>query len=260
MVGGKLISATLAVLAVAAGVASAAGGGGTSPDPPTTPRMPGIDVSRFQGQIIWPSVAKEGVRFAFVQASRGSGRDCSVAPDRCGPDEFYDFNYLEAKGAGIRVGAYHRAFVGGDGGPGVRADAKREALIFTNQVGELERGDLKPALDLETPFGNLNAAELRIWTRQFLRTVKRELGVKAIIYTNQSSWDALGDPTSFALAGHPLWVANWNVRAPLVPANNWAGKSWRIWQHSSTGRIRGITGNVDLNWLRFGWRGLTVRR
>jgi lysozyme len=261
MVGGKLklIGATLAGVALCAGVASA-GSGGASPDPPVTPRLPGIDVSRFQGDIVWPSVARDGVRFAFIQASRGSGRDCSVVPDRCGPDEYYAVNYLGAKEAGIRVGAYHRAFVGGDGAPAVRADARREALIFTTAVGELAPGDLKPALDLETPFDNLNAAELRIWTRQWLRSVKRELGVRPIIYTNRSSWAALGDPTSFALAGHPLWVANWHVKVPQVPAQNWAGRSWRIWQHSSSGRVAGITGAVDLDWLRFGWRGLTVRR
>ena len=262
MVGGKLklIGATLAAVALLVSGASAAGGGGTSPTPPTAPRMPGIDVSRFQGQIIWPSVAKDGVRFAFLQASRGSGTDCTVAPDRCGPDEFYAFNYLEAKGAGVRVGAYHRAFVGGNGAGQVRADAKREALVFVNEVGEVEPGDLRPALDLETPFAGLNPAELRIWTRQWLRTVKRELGVKPIIYTNQSSWSALGDPVSFARAGHKLWVANWSVAAPIVPAQNWAGKSWRIWQYSSQGDVAGITGDVDLDWLRFGWRGVTVRR
>ena len=100
--------------------------------------------------------------------------------------------------------------------------------------------------------------ELRIWTRTWLKTVRRELGVKPIIYTNQTSWNALGNPTSFARKGYPLWVANWEVRAPQVPALNWAGRSWRIWQHSSTGAVRGIDGHVDLNWLRSGWHGVTL--
>lgn len=222
-------------------------------------RMPGIDVSRFQGEIVWPSVAADGVRFAFVQASRGVGTDCSVVPRECGPDLFYESNYREAKGAGIRVGPYHRAFVGGDGGVAVRVDARTEALVFTDSVGDLQPGDLRPALDMETPFSDLNAAELRIWTRTWLKTVRRELGVKPIIYTNQTSWNALGNPTSFARKGYPLWVANWEVRAPQVPALNWAGRSWRIWQHSSSGEVRGIDGRVDLNWLRSGWHGVSVR-
>src|ERR687894_2662271 len=67
-------------------------------------RIPGIDVSRFQGAIGWTRMAAESdVQFAFVQASRGKGPDCAVAADRCGPDEWYDENYLQAKAAGIRV-------------------------------------------------------------------------------------------------------------------------------------------------------------
>jgi lysozyme len=223
-------------------------------------RLPGIDVSRFQEEIVWKSVAADGVRFAFVQASRGSGEDCSVVPRECGPDAFYEFNYLGANAAGIRVGPYHRAFVGGRRAGSVRADARAEALVFATAVGELAPGDLRPALDLETPFGDLSPAELRIWARTWLRSVRRKLGVKPLIYTNASSWGALGNPTSFAKRGHPLWVANWDVPEPIVPAHNWAGRGWRVWQHSSSGRVDGITGRVDLDWLQGGWRGVSVRR
>ena len=48
-------------------------------------RIPGIDVSRFQGEIGWTRMAADSdVEFAFVQASRGKGPDCAVRPDRCG--------------------------------------------------------------------------------------------------------------------------------------------------------------------------------
>jgi lysozyme len=226
---------------------------------PANPRLPGIDVSRFQGLIDWPAVGESGVRFAFVQASRGSGKDCTVRPDRCGYDEHYLANYTEAKAEGVRVGPYHRAFVGGDGPAGVKADARAEARTFLYVVGELEPGDLRPALDMEVPFDDLTPVELRIWTRTWLKRVQRTLGVRPIIYTNTSSWSLLGNPTSFAVDGHPLWVANWDVGAPSVPAQDWAGRSWRVWQHSSAGHIRGIEGRVDLDWLRGGWRGVTVR-
>jgi GH25 family lysozyme M1 (1,4-beta-N-acetylmuramidase) len=222
------------------------------------PRLPGIDVSRFQETIDWPLVGGSDVQFAFVQASRGSGDDCAVKPRRCGSDGFYDSNYAEAKLAGIRVGPYHRAFVGGNGRAGVKADARAEAHVFLTEVGDLAPGDLRPALDMETPFADLSPVELRVWARTWLQRVKRALGVRPIIYTNVTSWAALGNPLSFARAGHPLWVANWNVSAPAVPAANWAGESWRIWQHSSHGHVPGITGRVDLDWLRGGWRSVTV--
>ena len=46
---------------------------------------------------------------------------------------------------------------------------------------------------------------------------------------------------------------------PQVPARDWAGESWRIWQHASDGSVDGIEGHVDLDTLRGGWRGVTVK-
>ena len=230
----------------------------SAPAPAAIPRLPGIDVSRFQGQIDWESVAADGIRFAFVQASRGSGRDCTVASSECGADGFYDFNHLEAKAAGVRVGAYHRAFVGGRGLRGVTADAKAEARTFITAVGEPGPRDLRPALDLEAPFADLSPTELRIWARTWLQAVRRAFAVKPIIYTSPTSWTALGNRASFARKGHALWIAHWGVPKPNVPADNWGGRSWRVWQHTSDGRIDGITGRVDLDWLRGGWHGLSI--
>jgi lysozyme len=222
--------------------------------------MQGIDVSRFQGKINWQRVADAGIEFAFVQASRGSGSDCAVAPTRCGPDEFYERNYRRARKVGIPIGAYHRAFVGGDEDRGVKRDARIEARLFLRLVGELRGRDLLPALDVETPFAGLTQRELRIWVRTWLARVEKELGVKPFIYTNHSSWQATGDTTMFARAGHPLWVANFDVRAPKVPAANWNGQGWAIWQYTSSGRVGGISGNVDRNALRIPLEAISVKR
>ena len=219
---------------------------------------PGIDVSRFNADINWAAVAGDGITFAFVQASRGSGDDCAVKPQRCGRDGLYNANYEAAREAGVRVGAYHRAFAGGVGRRGITTDAVAEARVFIKSVRELHEGDLLPALDVETPFAGLRPAQLRRWVRIWLARVKRGLGERAIIYTNRSSWGATGDTTEFALAGHPLWVAHWGVSSPLVPAVNWAGKSWSVWQWTSDGEVAGIDGRVDRDRLRGGFGPLTV--
>lgn len=223
-------------------------------------RLPGIDVSRFQERIAWQLVGQTEVRFAYVQASRGSGADCAVVPERCGADFYYERNTRRARAVGVRVGAYHRAFVGGVGRGGVRADAIAEARVFIGEVGALAPGDLRPALDLESPFGELRPAQVRHWIATWLERVERKLGAKPLIYTNASSWSATGDTTRFAARGHPLWVANFDVPRPQVPAANWNGASWSIWQHSSTGSVPGIEGNVDLNLLRGGLEALSVGR
>ncbi len=121
--------------------------------------------------------------------------------------------------------------------------------MFVEQVGELASGDLLPVLDVETPFTELNQRRLRLWIRAWLKKVRRKLGVKPMIYTNYSSWQATGDTTRFARRGHKLWVANFGVRAPAVPAADWDGQGWTVWQFTSTGTVKGIEGAVDKNKL-----------
>lgn len=217
--------------------------------PSATGWIRGIDVSRFQEKIGWRAVGETRVRFAFVQASRGSGGDCAVVPERCGPDEYYVRNYRRARRAGLRVGAYHRAFADGHDRASVRADALAEARLFVEMVGQLARRDLRPALDVEYPFGDLGPRRLRRWIRTWTESVRTALGAQPIIYTNASSWLATGDTTEFALAGSALWVANWNVSSPQVPARNWAGRGWAVWQYTSSGKVSGIRGAVDRNRL-----------
>jgi GH25 family lysozyme M1 (1,4-beta-N-acetylmuramidase) len=219
----------------------------------------GIDVSRFQGAIDWPTVAGSGIRFAFVQASRGSGTDCAVKPDQCGPDPYFAANRLAAASAGIRVGPYHRGFAGGGTAAAARADALVEANIFIAGVGTLQPGELIPVLDVETPFTGMTSSTLRTWIRVFVKRVTKKLGRKPMIYTNASSWSATGNTTEFARAKYPLWVAEWGVSGPTVPANNWARRGYSVWQYTSSGSVPGISGRVDMDRLGKPLGKLTIR-
>jgi lysozyme len=221
-------------------------------------RALGIDVSRFQKTIDWPSVAGAGIRFAFVQASRGSGADCTVKPQQCGADPYFAANRLAAKSVGIRVGAYHRAFASGGTAALARADAIAESDVFLTAVGSLQSGELIPVIDVETPFTGMTATTLRTWVRVFVKRVNRRLGRKPMIYTNASSWSATGNTAEFAKAKYPLWVAEWGVSHPTVPARNWAGHGYSVWQYTSSGSVPGISGRVDMDRLGIGLAKITV--
>ena len=222
-------------------------------------RAIGIDVSRFQKTIIWPSVAGAGVRFAFVQASRGSGLDCTVKPEECGADPYFAINRTGAEAVGIRVGAYHRAFATGATLEAARADAVAESDVFLAAVGSLQSGELIPVLDVETPFTGMSSTTLNAWIRVWVKRVGRRLGRKPMIYTNATSWAATGNTMEFARARYPLWVAQWGVGKPSVPAGNWAGHGYSVWQYTSSGSVSGITGRVDMDKLGIGLAKITVR-
>jgi GH25 family lysozyme M1 (1,4-beta-N-acetylmuramidase) len=243
-----LLASLAASLLLAAGPHPAEGG----------TRAIGIDVSRFQNTIVWPSVAGAGVRFAFVQASRGSGTDCTVKPAQCGADPYFAVNRTGAESSGIRVGAYHRAFASGSTLEAARADAVAESEVFLTTVGSLQSGELIPVLDVETPFTGMTATTLRAWIRVWVKRVSRRLGRKPMIYTNATSWAATGNTKEFAKAKYPLWVAQWGVNRPSVPAQNWAGHGYSVWQYTSSGSVAGISGRVDMDRLGTGLAKITI--
>ena len=46
-------------------------------------------------------------------------------------------------------------------------------------------------------------------------------------------------------AAYPLWLAKYTSVRPTTVPGTWKG--WKIWQHTSSGKVPGITGRVDLN-------------
>ncbi|MGH2407440.1 MAG: glycoside hydrolase family 25 protein [Candidatus Limnocylindrales bacterium] len=223
----------LVALALSAGglspAATAARGG---PKPAPSSSLEGLDVSQWQGTIAWSRVASAGKRFAFIRASAGSLSN----------DPRYVANRAGAKAAGLKVGAYH--FANPDSKPG---DALAEADFFLS-LATPAQGDLLPVLDLEVNNG-LSTADLQAWAMTWLERVRSKLGVRAMIYSSPNFWQTqMGDTTAFAAAGYQvLWIANWGVKQPTVPAANWDGKGWTFWQYSSCGSVSGIGGCVDLD-------------
>jgi len=195
----------------------------------STGSLYGIDVSKWQGTIDWARVRAAGKRFAFGKATEG----VSVV------DSTYARNKSGAMANGIAFGAYHFAQPAND--------PTREADWFVNNAG-YKHGMLVPVLDLERT-GGRSTAGLQSWVKTFLARVKYRLGVKPMIYTSPGFWRSyMGDTRWFADNGYSmLWVAHWTSGSPSVPGSNWGGRSWTFWQYSETGRVPGISTNVDLN-------------
>jgi GH25 family lysozyme M1 (1,4-beta-N-acetylmuramidase) len=193
--------------------------------------IPGIDVSHWQGTIDWTKVAAAGKRFVFMKAT----------DDTNYIDPTFATNRAEARDNGMSVGAYH--FARPDASPG---DARREARFFV-EVARPRPGNLLPVLDIETNDG-LDQAGITKWARAWVDEVRQLTGVTPLVYTSPYGWlTRTGDTRLLSRDGAPLWVAHWGVESPTVPAGNWDGRGWIVWQHSSTGRVPGISGNVDLD-------------
>lgn len=197
-------------------------------------KVPGIDVSMWQGDVAWGAVGSTQTRFVIMRATRGNTY----------VDPRYAEYLAEASANGLVVGAYHRAKVGLGAG-----DARVEADHFVD-VARNAAGDVLPALDIEEHNG-LTVSQLTDWVRTWLARVYKRTGVRAMIYSSPHFWRTyLGDTTWFADHGYPLWIAHWGVPSPMVPAADWGGYGWTYWQWTSTGRVSGIGPNVDRDRFR----------
>ena len=205
----------------------------------------GIDVSHWQGPIDWSRVADADKAFAYLKST----------DDIDFVDETFAFNRSQAKANGIAVGAYH--FARPDRSKG---DAVREAKWFVART-DPRPGELIPVLDIETNDG-LTHTQMTTWAHRWIAKVRELTGVTAMVYTSPYGWlERFGGSKRLAREGSPLWVAHWGVSSPLVPAGNWDGKGWVMWQHTSHGRVPGIQGRVDLDRLSSGTLArLTIRK
>jgi GH25 family lysozyme M1 (1,4-beta-N-acetylmuramidase) len=196
--------------------------------------VPGIDVSKWQGDVDWTKVGSTSIRFVIMRATIGNlpGQPLAMDP-----------KYLEylagATANGLIVGAYHRANVG----LGVN-DATNEADYFVDHA-RIEGGDILPVLDIEKDHG-LTPDQMVDWVRTWVQRVLARTGVRPMLYSSPYFWTVrMGNSTWFADHGYPLWIAHWGVTSPTVPAGNWSGHGYRFWQWTSKGSVAGIAGAVD---------------
>jgi MYXO-CTERM domain-containing protein len=191
------------------------------------PTVAGIDVSKWQGAIDWPAVADAGIQFAFIRTTHGVGTI----------DEYFDDNWRQAREVGIVRGPYQ--YLAADQDPIAQAD------LMLSMIGQLEPGDLPPVLDVEDPNGIPAPATYVANVRAWMDHVEAALGVRPIIYTGKYYWqDHLASSNAFV--DYPLWLAQYRDGCPDTPTPY---TRWAFWQHTSTGHVTGISGNVDRDWF-----------
>ncbi len=195
---------------------------------PADDELEGIDVSYYQGQPNWESVAGAGVRFAITRVNHGSFMD---------PE--FDRNWAAIRDHGMIRGAYQYFDPGGD--------PEAQALTFIDKVGLLGPGDLPGVIDVESTDG-LGPAAIAANVATWLELVEAGTGRKPIIYTGSYFWD--DNVQTDAFVDHPLWIAHYTNACPNLPTV-WA--NWALWQYSSTGSVAGIDGNVDTNVFNGNW-------
>lgn len=200
--------------------------GFTGPSPDHYP-VHGIDVSKYQGLIDWPSARHGGVAFAYLKATEGGDR----------VDDRFASNWTSARAAGMPRGAYHFFYH-------CRSGAEQARWFIANVPREADT--LPPVLDVEwTPDSPTCTtrpprAALVAEMTDFLDIVERHYGTAPIVY---APIDIHRERLVGTLPRHEFWL-----RAVKDHPNNvYTQRPFRFWQWTATGTVPGVKGEVDRN-------------
>ena len=187
-----------------------------------------LDVSHHNGNINWTKVASDGVKGVYIKLTEGK----SYLDDKA-----YE-NYLGAKKAGLRVGFYHYAHADND--PVAEVD------FFLKKLGSM-KADLPHCLDLEESKGKTKT-QVTAFAKKWMEYLQKKTGITPILYTGYSF---IKSNFTSALAKYPLWVARYSasnrVKGFDSPGDATVWKSWAMFQYTDSGKVKGISGNVDIN-------------
>ena len=187
----------------------------------------GIDISRWQTGIDWPTARANGVNFTYIKATEGGDL----------VDPAFATNWTAAGRAGVPRGAYHFYYW--------CRPADEQARWFIKHVPRTP-GALPPVLDVEwTPFSPTctlrpAAAQVRAEALRFLQILEGHYGQRPLIYTSP---DFFEDNQMWHLAGYDFWLRS----VAGHPRDVYDGHHWTFWQYTGTGLVPGIKGRTDIN-------------
>lgn len=190
----------------------------------------GIDVSKWNEVIDWPKVKEAGVDFAIIRCGyRGSLTGALVE------DPFFKRNIEGALASGIKVGVYFFTQATSV------TEAMEEASIAVSLVKEYPIA-YPVFIDTEGAGQNARAADLDADSRTqicrtFCETVEAA-GFNAGIYANKN-W-LMNCLDADKLQNYYIWLAEYKGEATY-------DGNYDFWQYTSSGRVDGIEGRVDLN-------------
>lgn len=192
----------------------------------------GIDVSKFQGDIDWETVASQGIAFAFIRVgNRGYGSEGTL-----NTDGMYLQNIEGAKAAGIDVGVYFYS----------QAVSEEEAVEEAEYVLSLLDGmeldypvvyDEEYVIEDEARTDGVSAEQFTKNALAFCETIEAA-GYEPAIYATMK-WEAYALEME-KLNAYPKWYADYE-EYPQTPY------AFVFWQYTNEAAIDGISEPVDLN-------------
>ena len=190
----------------------------------------GIDVSTFQKNVDYGKVKNDNISFVLIRSSYGKANE----------DEQLKTHIAGFNSVNIPIlGLYHFSYAL------TAKDAKKEA-DFAVKLAKKYKLPKSTYIFYDFEYGTvryaykkgvtLRSAQCIEFTKAFCERVKK-LGYKAGVYANLDYCRNMYNDE--ILSKYPLWLAQYNSDLPKYTCI--------VKQYSSKGKVKGISGNVDMN-------------
>ncbi len=208
-----------------------------------------IDVSKWDGKINWSKVKASGIDYAIIRCGYGSNK---ASQD----DKYFSYNVRNARAAGVKIGVYIYSYAYDEKSAQSEADhvlrlLKSEDLSASKLTLpvyydlEEQAGTSKPCVKVDGKKKSLSNSTLGKMAAAFAKKITAS-GYKMGVYANKSWWTNYLTASQFSNSSWSKWVAQYFYDSGKLCT--YTGK-YDIWQYSSTGKVSGISTNVDMNYL-----------
>ncbi len=178
----------------------------------------GIDVSTWQGDIDWYTVAENNY-FAIIRAGYGTGN----------VDDYFEVNYAGAKDAGVRVGAYWYSYAGSTD------DAANEAYSFVDALsGKDFEWPVYYDIEEQSIFDAGIASDI---ARAFCGVLEENRFYCGICVSDSALENYLDDDVK---TRYTIWLTQWDVPSPTYVGE------YDVWKYGG-GVVPGVSGFCDLD-------------
>lgn len=186
----------------------------------TNYKVRGLDVSHYQGDIHWKTIAEAG-KYQFVYMKATEGNDFT--------DDTFQRNWENAKASGLLTGAYH--FFSS------RSTGEQQAEHFI-QVVPIEETSMPPVIDIEIALTH-DAENIRHELKTMINKLEAAYKKKPILYVTYATYNTYIDGS---FVENDIWIRD-IVKYPTLKGY----REWVFWQYINRGRVPGIDAYVDIN-------------
>ena len=188
----------------------------------------GIDVSEFQGNIDWEKVKSSDIKYAIIKFGNIYDYDENYL------DSKFEINYKKCQELGIKTGIYIYNYCNS-------VNTLKKSLEWVFEKLDNKKLEMPIYLDMEDKDIQGETVEtLTNICNEFANYIKNK-GYKAGVYANVNWLKNELNPNEFD-KDISVWAAQYYKEC------QYTGK-YDIWQYTSSGKVDGVSGNVDMNYF-----------